>query len=218
MASRTQDKDEAAKRPDEVKDAVRRGVNGVPDGQRDEVPSTEPAKHQGGDSTGTLGAKQPTAGSKNAGPGTQVTAAPELNTAGTRPPARTVTAGSAPIEAPDAALQTQPARGYDTSTTNTVAANAAVSTYPGEDHVRLVDEDGNEIDGADLFNDSDGVQTFVTAKQRVFEVFRYPGAERTAQRLLYAAGARVDRLTAARLQEAYKTVRNDDGQQHVRVD
>lgn len=204
------------KRPEEGGKPVRKGGNNSP--STGTIPSTEPALHTAADSTGTLGARQPTAGSQNAGPGTQVTAPPELQTAGTRPPARTITDDKAPIEAPDGALQTAPARGYDTSTTNTFAANAAVSTYPGEDHQALVDEDGNEIDAEDLFDDSDGVQTFVTVKQRAYEVFTYPGATQTATRLLFAAGARVDRITAARIKDAYQLVRNDDGQQSVRVD
>lgn len=193
------------------------------DEERAQLPSTAPEKHRAADSTGgvdegsTLGARTAPAGSANSGPGTQVTAPPELETSGTRPPARTVTDGSAPIEAPDAAWQTQPLRGLDESSTNHVAANAGMLVQPGEDHVELVDENGAPVDPEELFTDPDPVQTFVMAKQRLFELFRYPGASNVSMRQLYTPGARVDRLTAERIKSGYRLARNAEGQARMRV-
>jgi hypothetical protein len=183
------------------------------------LPSTDPAVHLAAMSGGTtLGARQVPAGWHDAGPGTQRTAPPELETAGTRPPARTVTDASAPIEAPDARLQTLPVRGYDESTSNLVASNVGMANTPGEDHVEIVDEDGAAVDPDDMFDDpSGGVATFVVAKRRLFEIFRYPGAAQVSIRQFQAPGGRVDRVTAERLKAARRLARNDEGQARTKV-
>lgn len=138
------------------------------------------------------------------GPGTTGGEAPPERE-GSRPPATIVNGdpNAAPLDPPaDSHTQTQPALGYDTSTTDQAYAEAAGRTIAGENHLRLVDDDGNELSADDLFDESDPNLTFVTTKQRINEVFTYPNTNRESGRLMYVAGARVPKFQAARIKAA----------------
>lgn len=157
----------------------------------------------------------------NSGAGYEAEPPSEIETAGARTASGTVVAlpdSTSPIEAPDAALQTKPEGGYSTSSTNPVAASAATRSMPGEDHVKLIDADGKELQADAIFDDSDPVQTYVTVKQEVYEVFAYPGAgvsddptRRETTRLMYPKGARVDRFQAERIKAAHKAWQEQQG-------
>lgn len=134
----------------------------------------------------------------NSGPGTGVPAPPESTY---RPPA-TLT-GDSPLDPPaDADTQRQPEGGYNESSTDPVAAEAGRRTIAGEDFLRLVDADGNELSADGLFDDSDASKTFVTTKTRIYEEFHYPNTTEVAKRLLYAEGRRVPRFQADRIKAA----------------
>lgn len=153
------------------------------------------------------------ANSADSGPGTpNPVTAEENDTMGVRMPQRMVTTtpetGPNPLEAPDAALQPLPPDGYAESTTNNVAAATGIRTVPGENHVRLYDEDGNDIDDIEgLFDDPGTTSTFLLVNKRVFEEYTPPQSKQKFSRLRYAKGARVDRFVAARLIEAQKVVK-----------
>lgn len=109
---------------------------------------------------------------------------------------------AAPIEAPDAANQADPEEGHGPTSTNPVAANSALTSVAGEDHVRLVGEDGQEISPDDIFEDADPSKTFRITKTRVYEEFHYWNSPQPMTRLLFPAGWRVDLATAANLAQA----------------
>jgi hypothetical protein len=115
-----------------------------------------------------------------------------------------ISADASPLTPVDQHTQVVPAAGNPTSTTNPVAANASHQPQPGEQHYGLEDEDGNAIDADSLFDKPDGPQTWVTASKRTYERYRYPGGKTDMVRLLYPQGARVDLLTASRVQAAVK--------------
>jgi hypothetical protein len=113
-----------------------------------------------------------------------------------------VTGLAAPLTPSDQHTQVVPILGDPDTSTSHVPASAGLSVYPGEQHVALVGEDGQKIGADDLFDDPGEHFTFVTAKQRVFEQFRYSGSTEVATRLFYAAGRRVDRGEARRIKQA----------------
>lgn len=117
-----------------------------------------------------------------------------------RMPEGTVVASeSGPLEAPqDAKRQTEPAEGYEGSSTDHTYAAAGGRTVAGEKHEGLVDEDGKKVSAKSLFNDEDG-KTFVTVKKRVYEQFYYPNTTEPASRLLFVEGQRVNRAEAERI-------------------
>lgn len=145
----------------------------------------------------------PTATAADSGPGTGQDAPQDTQA---RTPDRAVAGQSdpqaAPLVAPDAATQTQPEGGYVESSTNPVAAASGVRPLPGENHVQMVDEHGQAVSPQDLFTDPGGPQTFVTAKQRVYEQFTYPHSSQRTQRLFMPAGQRVNRGEAERIKAA----------------
>jgi hypothetical protein len=109
-----------------------------------------------------------------------------------RTPASTVLPSEAgPLVPTDVQKVNTPELGHPTSSTNFVAANAAQRSVPGSNHVRLVDDQGNDVAADDIFNDPDGPSMFVTTKSRVYQEFTYPGARTVTTQLLYPAGARV---------------------------
>jgi hypothetical protein len=114
---------------------------------------------------------------------------------------------AAPLTPSDQHTQVVPVLGDPDTSTNHVSTSAGLLTYPGEQHVGLVDENGDEVDPDSLFEDPGEHTTYVTAKGRVFEQFRYPGTTEVATRLFYTAGARVDRGEARRLKEAVRLQR-----------
>jgi hypothetical protein len=139
-------------------------------------------------------------GSGDTGPGTGAESPPDVNPAGQARMHTRHESTAAPIEAPDAAKQADPPEGLSTSSTNPVAGHAVLSTLAGEDHVALVDDDGNEIDDIEsLLEPHEQPQTFRVVKSRIVEEFRYRNAATTTQRLLYSPGARISLSQAAAL-------------------
>lgn len=173
--------------------------------------STPPEQGDGGTPEGTEqeqgdGGEQPqsaTGRQGDSGPGTGVDAPEDRNAA--RYPASTLDPNpeSAPLDPPeDQAGQTQPETGHAESTTDQTYAESGGRTIAGENHVRLVGEDDDDLGPDDLFDDPDPVKTFVVTKARIFEVFTYPNTSREAKRLLYPEGARVPRFQAERIKRA----------------
>lgn len=135
----------------------------------------------------------------DSGPGTG-REAPAESTA--RMPAETVNTDpdAAPLDPPaDAKTQTEPEHGHDASSTDHSYAAAGGRTIAGESHVRLVDGDDNDVSADELFDDPDPVKTFVTGKQRVYEVFTFPNTTREAKRLLFTEGTRIPRFQAEQI-------------------
>lgn len=106
---------------------------------------------------------------------------------------------AAPIEAPDAAAQTDPPEGHANSSTNPVAALVGLQTYTGENHVRYVDEDGKDLSVDAIFEPAQENQTSRIVKQGVYEVFNYPGSQEPMSRRLFHKGQRVSLTTAAQI-------------------
>jgi hypothetical protein len=139
-----------------------------------------------------------------AGPQTGAAALPE-NTA--RPQATIVneTPGAAPLDPPaDSHLQRQPSLGYSRSSTDQTYAAAGGRTIAGEDHVALVDSDGNPVDVSTLFYRENNRATHVIATKRVSEVHTTLGAKTTSKRLLFPEGARVPLAQALAIENAAK--------------
>jgi hypothetical protein len=83
---------------------------------------------------------------------------------------------AAPIEAPDAAYQTDPAEGHSRSSTNPVSALTGVQTYTGENHVRSSATTARNWRPTIVFEPHEENQTFRVVKQAVYEVFNYAGS------------------------------------------
>jgi hypothetical protein len=157
---------------------------------------------------------EPTAdsGSTNAA-STAVESGPQTGTPATdettaRPPATIVneSPAAAPLDPPaDSHTQREPANGIPTSSTDQTYAEVGGQTIAGENHVQLVDREGNAVSPQDLFHQENARDTHVIATQRVYELFTYPNTTRTNKRLIYAEGARVPRAQAARIQAAATT-------------
>lgn len=109
---------------------------------------------------------------------------------------------AAPLTPSDQHTQVVPVLGDPATSTSAIPASAALSTYPGEQHVALVDEGGNTIGADDLFTDPGENFTYVVAAKRVYEQFRYYGATDVTTRLFYAKGRQVPRGDARRIKEA----------------
>jgi hypothetical protein len=88
------------------------------------------------------------------------------------------------------------------ASTSRVAASAAAFSIAGDNHVRIIDEDGNTVDPADMFDDPDPHVSFVTARTRLYEEFTQTNSTRLTTRLLYPAGARVPRDRADKVRAA----------------
>src|SRR5206468_9464341 len=108
------------------------------------------------------------AGHADAGPGTGVEAPEDKTVRGQQ--RMHIGAGhvAAPIEAPDGAFQTDPPEGHSRSSTNPVSGLRGVSTYTGENHVRLIDQDGKDLAASDIFEPHGENETSRTTKVRVF--------------------------------------------------
>lgn len=135
------------------------------------------------------------------GPGTGTPAPPESSY---RTPSTIVEdSEGAPLDPPsDTPTQVEPAQGHNKSSTDHVYAEAGGRTVAGEDHKRLVDENGRKVSANSLFDDTDGSKTFVIAKKRVFEEFYYPNTTTVARRLLFPAGKRIPRSQAEKIKRA----------------
>jgi hypothetical protein len=112
------------------------------------------------------------------------------------------TGTAAPLTPSDQHTQVVPILGDPATSTSHIAAAAGLSVYPGEQHVALVDENGDRVSGDDLFDDPGEHFTYLVARRRVFEQFRYPGSTDVATRLFYNEGGQVDRREARRITEA----------------
>lgn len=129
-------------------------------------------------------------------------AAPEMAVAG---PA------AAPLDPPNAPVH--PEGADPQSSTNPVAASAAVQTMPGDAHVRIVtpnpdyrpgDQGADQYIAADpdrMFTDPGGHATFMHTSVRLLEEFRHNGARGVDRRLLYAPGQPVSRARAHQLRQ-----------------
>lgn len=101
---------------------------------------------------------------------------------------------AAPLQAPDDGTRARPGvAGVAHQSTSSVAAAAGQRSLAGEGHLGLVDEDGNALDAADVFDEGDGTTTFVTTTRRVYEKFVQPGTRTPIVRLVFPANARVPR-------------------------
>jgi hypothetical protein len=137
------------------------------------------------------------------GPGTINPVAPPEDSL--RPPATIVNSDptAAPLDPPaDHAGQLEPRLGYDTSTTDQAFAESANRTIAGENHLRLVDDDDNELSADDLFEESDPSKTYDVTATKIWEVFTFPNTHRESKRLMYCKGARVPLFQAARIKAA----------------
>jgi hypothetical protein len=115
---------------------------------------------------------------------------------------------AAPVDVPkDRPTQVVPQLGHPESSTNPVAAASGLASYPGEDHVDYVDEDGKSVNPDSIFNQPEGPQTFVTAQQRVYERFTYPGSTRQTTRLAYAPGQRISIADAEHLKATLRNIK-----------
>jgi hypothetical protein len=83
-------------------------------------------------------------------------------------------------------------------------ALTGVQTYTGENHVRFVGDDGEELAADDVFEPHEENQTYRVVKQAVYEVFNYAGSQQPMSRRLFYKGQRVDLDTAARLADAQR--------------
>lgn len=140
---------------------------------------------------------------QDSGPGTSNPEPPPETTS--RPPATIVNSdpNAAPLDPPaDQAGQLDPPLGYQTSTTDQAYAEAAGRTIAGENHLRLLDDGGNELAADDLFDESDAGKTYVLTKTRISEEFTYPNTSRVVSRLMFVAGAKVPKFQAERIKAA----------------
>lgn len=112
---------------------------------------------------------------------------------------------AAPLEAPPA----RPSRlGNPDSSTNFVAAAAALRSPSGSTHIRLHDEDDNDVDPEGLFEfpPPESPSMLARVNERVFQQFTYPGATTPTSQLLYAQGAMVPVEQALWVRDALRTV------------
>jgi hypothetical protein len=79
---------------------------------------------------------------------------------------------------------------------NYVATGAGLRSMTGEQHGKIVDEDGNEVDLESALDYGDGTITTVQVTKRLYETFTLPGSVRVQTRLLAPAGATITRETA----------------------
>jgi hypothetical protein len=99
----------------------------------------------------------------------------------------------------------EPATSEDTpvpASTSRVAASAAAFSIAGDNHKRVIDEDGNTVAAEDMFDDGEGHESFVHTKQRLYEEFTQTNSQRLTTRLLFPAGARVPRGRADAIRKA----------------
>ncbi|GIH95427.1 hypothetical protein ACFFMN_22955 [Planobispora siamensis] len=119
---------------------------------------------------------------------------------------------AAPLEPPaERKRQQEPADGVPESTTNHVAANAALRSVPGSSHQGLVDEDGNPLTADEVFDfpAAGNPSTFATVKTRVYERFKYPNASQVTTQLLYPAGAQVPVWIARQVTDKYRDIQEN---------
>lgn len=122
-------------------------------------------------------------------------AAPEKQAAAVEPIAAHDVTAAAPLAAPERAAQLEPADGHADSSTDNVAAQAALRSPAGANFVRLVDPDGKALDVAkDVFEypaSGEDPKTTATVKTHVVEVYTSENARTASQQLLLTKGQEV---------------------------
>jgi hypothetical protein len=109
--------------------------------------------------------------------------------------------------APLAAPEDKPRRlGHPESSTNFVAANAALRSVPGANHRRLLDFDGNDLDPEQMFvfPEAESPSMLATVRKAIYEEFTYPNASTPTTHLLYPAEAKVPVEQALKLRDALR--------------
>jgi hypothetical protein len=124
------------------------------------------------------------------------------------PDAATSDAAQKTDAAPLSAPKESPRRlGNPDSSTNFVAANAALRSVPGANHKRLHDIDGNDVDPETVFEfpPAESPSILATVRQAVYEEYLPYGATTTrTSHLLYPAGAQVPVDQAVKVREAFR--------------
>jgi hypothetical protein len=100
------------------------------------------------------------------------------------------------------------------SSNDPVAANAALMTPSGSAHVRLLGDDGDDIDPESIFEFPSGESpsTLAKVKTRIYQEFRYPGASTKTTQLMYPEGAMVPVQEAMRVREELRSKAQGEGQ------
>lgn len=111
---------------------------------------------------------------------------------------------AAPLSAPDPARKL----GDPYSSTDFVAANAALRSEPGARHIRLFDDEGADIDPDDVFEfpPAESPSMLADVKRKTYQEFLYREARTPSTRLMYPAGARVPVWQALKVREALHAV------------
>jgi hypothetical protein len=134
---------------------------------------------------------------------TEAAAEDTTNDKTARATSATAETDAAPLDAPEP----RPRKlGHPDSSTNFVAANAALRSPPGSNHVRLLDASGADVDPESVFEfpPSESPSMMATVNRQVFQEFTYPEASTPTTQLLYPAGARVPVEQALKLRNALR--------------
>ncbi|MEW9530770.1 hypothetical protein [Microbispora sp. NPDC049125] len=135
-------------------------------------------------------------------------ATPAAEQAAPQAPEAALATAAAPIETPERYAQRQPADGHPESTTNNVAANAALRSITGFNHRRLLSDDAEprelSVDEIFEFPAGDDPKTTATVKQKVIEEYATENSSRLATHILFAAGQEVPVWQAKQLQDHYR--------------
>lgn len=126
-----------------------------------------------------------------------------------RMPSHTVVDTDAgPLVPTDVQNVRKPELGHRNSSTNPVSAAAALNSVPGSNHVRLVDDDDNDVAIDDLFEtkEPNDPSMFVTVRRRVYQEYTPYNATTTMRHLLYPKGAR---LTVAEVERVKAALRSE---------
>lgn len=101
--------------------------------------------------------------------------------------------GSTPGEPAAAPLNPPPVRSRRVTPPPVAAEPAATARDVPGGHIAIVSHDGTILGPDDLFDDPGHHATYVVARQRIYQQFRYPNTRDPATQLLYALGVRVPR-------------------------
>lgn len=124
-----------------------------------------------------------------------------------RTPSMTVLPTEAgPLVPTDVKKVHEPADGHPESSTNSLTASAALRSIAGANHIRLHDDQGNDIALDDIFTEPDGASRMVTVRRRVLETYTQPKARTPSTHLLYNVGARVTLAEAERFKAAKRAL------------
>lgn len=114
--------------------------------------------------------------------------------------AKAVNTQAAPLDAP----LVRAVLGNPDSSTNFASANAALRSVPGSQHVRLFDDDGQDVDPEALFEfpAPDSPSMLAKVPRRVYQEFIPPQATTHLSHLYYPAGATVPVMQARQVRDA----------------